>query len=77
MYLTNLVTFCGGVTKAIIGGRLTDVIYLDFNTVPHDTLFSKLQRHGFDGQTVQWLGIGWVDSSRELCAMALSAGGTR
>lgn len=60
LYLTNLVTFCGGLlTTAVIWGRLTDVIYQDFcnffNTVPNDTLFSKLQRHGFDGWTVQWL----------------------
>ena len=57
--MTNLLEFCGDVTRILDKGHLLDIAYLDFqkafDKVPHKRLGCKLASHGTDGNVRKWI----------------------
>ncbi|KAJ7427839.1 rna-directed dna polymerase from mobile element jockey-like [Willisornis vidua] len=72
MCLTILVAFYNRVTVLMDEGRGTDIICLDvgraFYTVPHNTLFSEMEMHGFCGQNTQRIRNWLVEHTQKCCS---------
>uniref|UniRef100_A0A8B9GDA9 Reverse transcriptase domain-containing protein n=1 Tax=Amazona collaria TaxID=241587 RepID=A0A8B9GDA9_9PSIT len=61
---TNLVAFYDGTTELMDRSKAVDVIHLGLckalDTITHDILVSKLERHQFDRWTTRWI-KNWLD----------------
>ena len=79
--LTNLVAFYDGVTASVDGGRVMDVISLDFckafYMVPHHILPSNWRSVDLMDGLFSGLGIGWLNVAKGLLSRVLRQGGGR
>jgi len=66
--LTKLISFCDQVAHLVDEGKAVDVIYLDFETVPHSILLEKLAAHGQDGCTLHWI-KNWLNGQAQRVAV--------
>lgn len=56
--LTALLPFYDGVTSLVDKRGTTGIIFLDLcHSIPHDSLVSKLEGHGFDGWIRNWIDV--------------------
>jgi hypothetical protein len=66
--VTNLLTFFKKITSAVDGGKVADVIYLDFakafDTVPHERLKKKMKAHGIGGALFRWIAA-WLSDRKQ------------
>ena len=71
--LSELLSFYDDWAKSRNNKKPTDIAFLDlskaFDSVPHERLLFKLERHGIDGSALQWFRnfINWPDAHASSC----------